>query len=194
MNSTALQASPSIAPHELHRLRQSGEACEILDVRTPPEHAAAHVAGVKLVPLDDLDPRAFLAQRADSAAPLYVICQSGARANKAIEKFRAAGIERCVLVEGGTQAWIDAGLPVERGASRVLPLIQQVHLVIGFFTTLGAVLALAIDARFALLALLTGCGLLINGSTGWCGLALFMAKMPWNRLPASTEVGASCQR
>lgn len=142
------------------------------------------MAGVKLVPLDALDPGAFLAQRADPAAPLYFICQSGARAAKAIDKFRAAGIDRCVLVEGGTQGWIDAGLPVERGASKVLPLQRQVHLAIGFFTALGSLLAVTVDPRFALISLLTGCGLLVNGSTGWCGLALLMAKMPWNRCAA----------
>ena len=41
--------------------------------------------------------------------PIYVICQSGMRARKAIEKFQQAGFNGCVLVEGGTQAWIDAG-------------------------------------------------------------------------------------
>ena len=190
MNSTRLQAPHSIAPRELHRLRQGGQSCEVLDVRTPPEHAEAHVPGAKLVPLDALDPHAYLAQRADPAAPLYVICQSGARAAKAAEKFRAAGMNCCMLVEGGTQAWIDAGLPVERSTSRVLPLMRQVHLVIGFFTTLGAFLALTVDYRFAALPLITGSGLLVNGSTGWCGLALLMAKMPWNRSAAP----AACSR
>ena len=191
MNSTTLQAARSIAPRELHRLRQAGESCEVLDVRTPPEHAAAHVAGVKLVPLDALDPRAFLAQCADSTAPIYVLCQSGARAAKAIEKFRAAGIDRCVLVEGGTQAWIDAGLPVERGTSKVLPLMRQVQIVVGFISALGAGLAIGVDPLFAILPLLMGGGLLFAGLTGTCGLALLLAKMPWNRQtkPAS---GASC--
>jgi rhodanese-related sulfurtransferase len=190
MNSTLTQVSPVISPRELHQRRQSGAQCDLLDVRTAPEHAAAHVSGTQLVPLDSLDPAAFLARRADAAAPLYVFCQGGNRARKAIERFQAAGFDGCVLVEGGTQAWIDAGLPVERGASRVLPLMQQVHLVIGFFTLLGAVLAWTVDPRFALLPALTGCGLLINGSTGWCGLGLLMAKMPWNR--SATPV--SCAR
>ena len=191
MKSTPLQASPSISPGELHRLRQAGAACELLDVRTPPEHAAAHVAGVKLVPLDLLDPHAFLAQRADSAAPLYVICQSGARAAKAIGKFHAAGLDGCVLVEGGTQAWIDAGLPVERGTSTVLPLMRQVQITAGLVSALGAGLALGVDPLFAIVPLLTGCGLLFAGLTGTCGLALVLAKMPWNRQSAPAG-GASC--
>lgn len=185
MNATPAQAPSCISPPELQRRVQSGAACELLDVRTPPEHATAHVPGVKLVPLDDLDPAAYLAQRDDPAAPLYVFCQAGGRAKKAIEKFRAAGFDGCVLVEGGTEAWIAAGLPVERGASRVLPLQRQVHLVIGFFTALSAVLALTVDPLFAVIPLITGCGLLINGTTGWCGLGLLLAKLPWNRFATS---------
>ncbi|MCE9612214.1 MAG: DUF2892 domain-containing protein [Chthoniobacter sp.] len=189
MNATLPQASSLIAPAALHQLRCAGASCEMLDVRTPSEHAAAHVPGVTLMPLDDLDPAGFLARRANPALPLYVFCQSGARAKKAVEKLRAAGCEQAVLVEGGTQAWIDAGLPVERSATRVLPLQRQVHLVIGFFSALGAVLAMTVDSRFAVLPLITGCGLLVNGSTGWCGLGLLMAKMPWNRCAAT-----SCSR
>lgn len=139
-----------------------------------------------LAPLGDLDPRAFAAQRADSTAPLYVICQSGARAATAIGKFRAAGIDCCTLVEGGTQGWIDAGLPVERGTSKVIPLMRQVQIVVGSLSTLGSVLALAVDPLFAILPLIMGGGLLFAGLSGTCGLALLLARMPWNRQPAPT--------
>ncbi|MFA5194132.1 MAG: rhodanese-like domain-containing protein, partial [Verrucomicrobiia bacterium] len=123
--------------------------------------------------------------------PIYVICQSGMRARKAIEKFQQAGFNGCVLVEGGTQAWIDAGLPVERGVSKVLPLIRQVQLVIGFFTTLGAALALWLDPRFAFVPLFFGCGLLLAGATGSCLLATLIAKMPWNR-KSGCDSGSCC--
>lgn len=190
MKSTATQAS-SISPPDLHRLRQDGTPCELLDVRTPPEHAAAHVAGAQLVPLDDLNPAAFLQQRSASAGPLYVLCQSGARAARAIEKFRAAGFNDCILVEGGTQGWIDAGLPVERGVSKVIPLMRQVQIVVGFISAVGAALALAIDARFAILPLLIGGGLFFAGLTGTCGMALLLARMPWNRQSSAAN---SCAR
>ena len=45
--------------------------------------------------------------------PVYVLCQSGGRARQAIERLERAGVHGCVLVEGGTQGWMDAGLPVE---------------------------------------------------------------------------------
>lgn len=103
------------------------------------------------------------------------------RARKAIEKFRRAGFENCVLVEGGTQAWIDAGLPVNRGKSKILPLMRQVQITVGAISAMGAVLALAVNPWFALIPIVTGCGLLFAGLTGFCGLALVLAKMPWNR-------------
>lgn len=193
MNSTTLQASRSIAPRELHRLRQSGGSCEVLDVRTPPEYAVAHVAGAKLVPLDTLDPRAVVAQCADSTAPIYVLCQSGARAARAIDKFNAAGIDHCVLVEGGTQAWIDAGLPVERGTSKVLPLMRQVQIFVGLFSTLGSGLAIGVNPLFAIVPLILSGGLLFAGLSGTCGLALLLAQMPWNRQPTPANGATCCQ-
>ena len=175
------QAQSSITPRELDRLRAGGAAVELLDVRTPGEFAAAHVPGAKLVPLDDLDAAVFLKQRVASSKPIYVLCQSGGRARKAIDKFQRAGFNGCVLVEGGTQAWIDAGLPVNRGESRVLPLMRQVQITVGLVSATGAVLALAVNPWFALIPLVTGGGLLFAGITGFCGLALLLAKMPWNR-------------
>jgi len=86
-----------------------------------------------------------------------------------------------VLVEGGTQAWIDAGLPVNRGESKVLPLMRQVQIVVGLVSAVGAGLALAVNPWFALLPLVTGCGLLFAGIAGFCGLALVLARMPWNK-------------
>jgi rhodanese-related sulfurtransferase len=175
------QVRNTVTPRELHRLLAGGCAAELLDVRTPDEFAAAHVPGAKLVPLDDLDPAVFLKQCAPDEKPIYVLCQSGGRARKAIEKFKRAGFEHCVLVEGGTQAWIDARLPVNRGESKVLPLMRQVQITIGFVSAVGAALALAINPWFAVIPLITGCGLLFAGLTGFCSLALLLAKMPWNR-------------
>jgi rhodanese-related sulfurtransferase len=186
-----LQSKSSISPAELSRLVQSDPATELLDVRTPPEFTSAHVPGARLVPLDALDPRSYLAARPAGDAPIYVLCQAGGRARKAIEKFRSVGFENCVLVEGGTQAWIDAGLPVDRAPSKVLPLMRQVQITVGAISAIGAILALTVNSLFAVVPLIIGAGLLFAGLTGTCGLALFLAKMPWNRSQQGPNSGCN---
>lgn len=175
------QTKSVISPRELHQQVAAGGQAELLDVRTPGEFAAAHVSGARLVPLDELDCTAFLNQRGANDQPLYVLCQSGGRARRAIEKFQRAGFNGGVLVEGGTQAWMDAGLPVNRGESKVLPLMRQVQIVVGGVSAVGAALALFVNPLFAIVPLVTGCGLLFAGLTGFCGLALMLVKMPWNK-------------
>jgi len=176
-----MQSATSILPRELNERLASRQPAELLDVRTPGEFATAHVPGARLIPLDELDCAAFLKQRGPDDKPIYVLCQSGGRARRAIEKFQRAGFDRCVLVEGGTQAWIDAGLTVNRGVSRVLPLMRQVQIVVGAVSALGSLLALTVNPWFALVPFVTGGGLLFAGLTGFCGLALVLAKMPWNK-------------
>jgi rhodanese-related sulfurtransferase len=176
-----LQARTSIQPLELQRLLAEGHPAQLVDVRTPGEFATAHVPGAELIPLGDLDPAAFRRERGVEGIPVYVFCQSGGRARKAIEKLEQTGVYGCVLVEGGTQGWMDAGLPVTRGKSKVLPLMRQVQIIVGFISALGAVLALTANPLFAIIPLLLGSGLMFAGVTGTCGMALLLAKMPWNR-------------
>lgn len=178
----------SISPREFHRRCVQGLPSEIIDVRTAPEFAGEHVAGARSSPLHELDAERFLQHRANSEAPLYIICQSGTRATKAMEKFRHAGFENCVLIQGGMDAWAADDLPVQRGETRVLPLQRQVHLIVGISGIAGALLALTVSEWFALIPLVTGCGLTINGLTGWCGLGLILARMPWNQsIPCRAE-------
>jgi rhodanese-related sulfurtransferase len=185
-----LQAKTSIQPLELQRLLARGEPAQLVDVRTPGEFAAAHVPSARLIPLDDLDPAVFRQEAGLERTPIYVLCQSGGRALKAIEKLEGAGVPGCVLVEGGTKGWMEAGLPVTRGNGGVLPLMRQVQIVVGFISAIGAVLALTANPLFAIVPLLIGGGLVFAGITGRCGMALLLAKMPWNR---TQSCGACCE-
>ncbi len=189
MNPT--QTETAVTARELQRRRAAGQAACLLDVRTPGEFAAAHVPGAKLIPLEALDAAAFRRERGGDGSPVYVLCQSGGRARRAIEKLERAGVDGCVLVEGGTQAWIEAGLPVNRGQSRVLPLMRQVQITVGFLAAGGALLALTVNKFFALIPLVVGSGLLFAGVTGFCGLALVLAKMPWNQT-SNCNAAAGC--
>ena len=104
MNAPIVHSKTSITPRELYRRMTEGLPVELLDVRTPAEYTTVHVSGSRLLPLDQLDAAAFLKNRGTSDAPLYIMCQSGIRSTKAIERFRRAGFEGCVAVEGGIEA------------------------------------------------------------------------------------------
>jgi hypothetical protein len=59
--------------------------------------------------------------------------------------------------------------------------MRQVQIVVGSFSVAGAILALAVNPWFAAVPLFFGSGLLFAGITGTCGMALMLARMPWNR-------------
>jgi rhodanese-related sulfurtransferase len=171
----------TITAADLSRQATSHPDVILLDVRTPAEFNTVHVPGAKNVPLDQLDPRAMVdAGRASPLEPVYLLCQSGGRATKAAEKFAQAGIENAVIVEGGTKAWIDAGLPVERGTSNAISIERQVRLGAGSLVLLGVLLAVFVHPWFLALSGFVGAGLLFAGITDWCGMGLLLAKAPWN--------------
>ena len=117
-----------ISPEKLKERQQLDSSLELIDVRTPVEFRTVHVQGAKNVPLDQLDPAKFLAQRNGSGdEPIYFICRSGSRAKQACEKLLAAGHANVCNVEGGTQACIEAKLPVVRGQES-MSLERQVRI------------------------------------------------------------------
>ena len=85
----------------------------LLDVREPSEFAEVHARNATLIPLGQLQSRLNeIAQYKDK--PVAVICRSGRRSAHAAEILRGAGFAQVANVEGGTNAWLSAGLPVER--------------------------------------------------------------------------------
>jgi rhodanese-related sulfurtransferase len=166
---------------EMRSTLESGKATCLVDVRTPAEFAGVHASGAKLFPLDTLDPALVALQRSGPEDGIYVICQSGSRAAKACEKLNAAGVARVFCVEGGTAAWVKAGLPVERGASRVISLERQVRIGAGSLVVVGLALGWFVHPGFLILSAFVGCGLVFAGVTDYCGMGMLLARMPWNR-------------
>jgi len=184
----------TISPKTLHDRVQSGSPVELIDVRTPVEYREVHVDFARNVPLDQLDV-AQLASGREGSEPLYVICRSGSRGKQACEKFLAAGYTNVVNVEGGTQAWDQAGLPVVRG-QKAISLERQVRIAAGLLVVLGSVLGAFVSPYWFGLAAFVGAGLTFAGITDTCGMGMLLARMPWNQVPKSpaTEVtgGSAC--
>jgi rhodanese-related sulfurtransferase len=173
---------PTISPQELERLRRQGRPVELIDVRTPVEYREVHAEPARLVPLDRLDPKALMeARNGAGGEPLYVICRSGSRGRQACEKFQAAGYANVVNVEGGTQAWEQAGLPVVRG-KKTISLERQVRIAAGSLVLLGTALGAFVHPAFLVLSAFVGAGLVFAGITDTCGMGMVLARMPWNRV------------
>jgi rhodanese-related sulfurtransferase len=171
----------AIGPRELADLCQGGGPIDLLDVRTPAEFRAVHAEAARNVPLDRLDPTAWLEARAGApATPVYLICGSGARGRQACEQFHRTGFPNAVNVEGGTTAWVAAGLPVVRG-KKAVSLERQVRIAAGSLGLLGAVLGGFVHPAFLGLSAFVGAGLIFAGVTDTCGMGLVLARMPWNQ-------------
>jgi rhodanese-related sulfurtransferase len=171
----------TVTPFELKELLQTQPDLLLLDVRTPVEYAQVHIPQARNEPLDRLRPEKIIASGAlPDRQPAYLLCRTGGRAAKAAEKFAAAGQDRGVVVEGGTQAWIAAGLPVDRGAAQVISLERQVRIAAGTLVLLGVVLGWLVHPAFFGLSGFVGAGLIFAGITDFCGLGLLLARMPWN--------------
>jgi rhodanese-related sulfurtransferase len=186
--------SQTISPLELENFRRAGRQIDLLDVRTPAEFREIHVEGARNVPLDRLDPQAIQAARGGlNDQPLYVICRSGSRGKQACEKLLAAGLVNVVNIEGGTVACEAAGLPVVRG-KKTISLERQVRIAAGFLVLVGGILAITVHPYFAGLSAFVGAGLMFAGITDTCGMAMLLARMPWNQVSSNSSTsGAACR-
>lgn len=149
-----------------------------INVCTPAEYKEKHISGVRSVPLDEIERHV---QELQDKKTIYVHCRSGRRGVAAIEKLTALGIQaELVNVEGGLLAWEEAGFGVVKLSSR-LSLMRQTFIAAGAIIVLAHVLAFSTTPLWFALSGAVGIGLLIAGMTGWCGMTMLLAKMPWNR-------------
>ncbi len=169
--------------------KQASGQIDLIDVRMPTEFREVHAVGAKNFPLDSLDPKGVAAARnGRSGEPLYVICKSGGRSSKAVQKFLDAGIQDVVNVEGGTTAWLNAGLPVVRG-KKAISLERQVRIAAGSIALIGSVAAMVTgNVYLAGIPAFIGAGLTFAGITDTCGMGMMLSKMPWNKC----SDGGSC--
>ena len=180
----------TISPKELLERTQAGQQVDLIDVRTPVEYREVHVTFARNVPLERLDPAAIVAERNGSDQPLYVICRSGTRGKQACDKLLASGCCNVINVEGGTQACEQAGLPVVRG-KKAVSLERQVRIAAGMLVLTGALLGIFVHPYWSGLAAFVGAGLIFAGVTDTCGMAMVLARMPWNQISGDATCGST---
>jgi len=100
---------------ELYQLMEAGAAPVIIDVRTVSAEALdpQRIPGALHVPRDAVDTRLKAVER-DREVVVYCTCPSEASAARVAKLLMANGFTRVRPLQGGLDAWIAAGYPVER--------------------------------------------------------------------------------
>ncbi len=108
----------TITPEALQARLEAGETAIIIDVREPEEYRSVHAAGALPLPLGEVTAESVAARLAGTeyrpGTAVYFICHTGRRATEACTKI-LADYPTATVVEGGTLAWAQAGLPVHSG-------------------------------------------------------------------------------
>jgi len=163
---------------EVIESESSNSTVDFINVCTPAEYKEKHIKGVRSVPLDTIHTHV---EELNKKKTVYIHCRSGNRGRQAIEKLQSLGVvAELVNVEGGLMAWEEAGHQTGSHTNR-LPLMRQVFIAAGGLVLGGLILTHIVDYKFILLPLFVSLGLLVSGLTGWCGMALLLSKMPWNK-------------
>lgn len=89
----------------------SRDTVAVIDVREPNEFNAGHVPNAKLIPVSTVFARKDELPRDKD---IVFVCQVGQRSALACEMAAAVGFTRLFNLEGGTDAWVKAGCPVEK--------------------------------------------------------------------------------
>lgn len=106
------ESSPDvIGGDEATRLVNAGAV--LLDVRTPREFDAGHLAEASNVPLQAITEGATKGLPEDRSQTVVTICGVGKRSLSALLLLKAQGYEKVKSVRGGMRAWQDEGRPLK---------------------------------------------------------------------------------
>jgi rhodanese-related sulfurtransferase len=83
----------------------------VLDLRTPEEFAAGHIAGAKNIDCSAPDFKAKIGAL-DKNESYVVHCGGGGRSTRALPAFKDQKFQSILHLDGGLKAWQSAGKPV----------------------------------------------------------------------------------
>jgi hydroxyacylglutathione hydrolase len=97
-----------LQPRELHQQMQDGTAPIIVDVRLPSEWMGLRIGNVLNIPLNKMFTDS---KRLAKDMPVLTVCNSAYRSSMGASVLLKQGFKNVLNLEGGSEAWIAAGLP-----------------------------------------------------------------------------------
>jgi rhodanese-related sulfurtransferase len=185
MEKKVMSSLESVAPERAAELVQQGAI--LVDIREADEHARERISGARHHALSRIGAQS----PAPSEQVLIFHCRSGARTRANAARLAQAAACDAYVLEGGIEAWKQAGLPVVVDRRQPIELMRQVQIAAGGLALLGTGLGFFVASAFYALSALVGAGLMFAGITGHCGMARVLAAMPWNRRAEALTAGGS---
>ncbi len=102
--------APSLTAAEVNEKLKFGKHPLVLDVRQPDEYRLGHIAGSKLIPLNELHRRM---KELPQGREIVCVCASGSRSASAAKALAKEGYT-VFDMQGGMLAWRRAKLPVQK--------------------------------------------------------------------------------
>jgi glyoxylase-like metal-dependent hydrolase (beta-lactamase superfamily II) len=99
-----------IKPADLYSQMQKGKAPIIVDVRLPSEWMGLRIGPVLNLPLNQLGELA--PTKLNRQEPVVAVCNSAYRSSLAVGILERVGFKLATSMDGGSEAWIEAGFPV----------------------------------------------------------------------------------
>jgi rhodanese-related sulfurtransferase len=93
------------------KLLASDENFVVLDVRTPEEFSEGHIEGATMIDFKSPDFENNIG-KLDRDQSYLIHCRSGGRSTGVLPVFEKLGFKRIIHLDGGFNAWQDAGNPV----------------------------------------------------------------------------------
>ena len=109
---TSLRGGRGISPTQATALINREDAT-VIDVRETAEFAAGHLPSARHIPLGELAKRLGELDKLKDK-PVILNCQSGGRSASACAILAKAGFSQVHNLEGGIEAWVQAGMPISR--------------------------------------------------------------------------------
>ncbi|MBL1259035.1 MAG: rhodanese-like domain-containing protein [Thiotrichaceae bacterium] len=166
----------NIAAKALHNKIEQGEVHHLIDVRTIPEFNSESIdAACRNIPLDRISTLDL-----PKESEIILVCASGNRSSRARETLVEQGFTNVYSLDGGLADWKGNKLPT-KNVKGTLPIMRQVQIAAGILILVGTLGSLFIASPLIWLAVFVGAGLAFAGLSGWCGMAILLGYMPWNK-------------
>lgn len=170
----------TITATQAYALLEKGEAV-LIDVRDADEFKQEHIPFALSLPLSTLD-ESFEKLSIPQGKTVIMHCLKGMRGQKACEHIcnSEQSEHEPLNIEGGIDAWKQAGLPVIGHAPKI-GIFRQVQIILGFALICLIAAGIAGVAAMLYIALILSILFFAAGVTGYCGLAYMLSKLPWNK-------------